>query len=220
MFYVYSGSIILCSYLAGSVPFGLITARLAGNIDIRDKGSGNIGATNVGRILGKKWGTAVFILDFFKGWTPVYFGIKLIRILVPDLYMSSLTVHLIMVCAGLAAISGHIFPVYLRFRGGKGVATSAGVFFALSWQVAAAACGVWIILALATRYISVASISAALLTPVLYVIIEYEKAFSGRLPVFVFTCLTALLVVLRHQSNIRRLIKGTEAKVLQQRRSL
>lgn len=215
MLYLYTGLFIIIAYLTGAVPFGLITAKLAGNIDIREKGSGNIGATNVGRILGKKWGIAVFILDFAKGFGSVFFSVLFVRMLMRNTATAPSAGQMVQVLAGLAAISGHIFPVYLKFKGGKGVATSAGVFCAVSWKVLVIMLAVWVMLVLITRYVSVASVSAAVLAPVIYIVFQRDRAFSSGLSVFVFTCIMALLVVFSHRSNIRRLLNGTENKVLQ-----
>src|SRR5262249_5876528 len=145
--------LFLASYLLGAVPFGWLVARARG-VDIVKHGSGNIGATNVGRILGKKYGVLVFLLDFAKGAVPVAVA-KLLP--AADVPREALTV-----AAGVAAFLGHLFPVYLRFRGGKGVATGAGVVAVLVPVPALAAFLPWLVVVFATRYMSVASISAAL----------------------------------------------------------
>src|SRR5947209_2958392 len=140
---------ILFSYLLGAVPFGFVVARLRG-VDIFHAGSGNIGATNVGRVLGRKFGLFVFVLDFLKGAVPV----ALVRHYLPDVPWAA-------VAAGLAAFLGHMFPVYLGFRGGKGVATGTGVVAVLLPGPTAVAVLVWISVLVATRYVSLASVLAA-----------------------------------------------------------
>jgi glycerol-3-phosphate acyltransferase PlsY len=181
------------AYLIGSVPFGLILTRLAGAGDVRNIGSGNIGATNVLRTGRRGLAVATLILDLLKGALPVWLAF---RYLGPDMA----------VVAGLGAVLGHCFPVWLRFRGGKGVATAAGVVVALTPTVAAVAMGVFLLVVLATRYVSLGSILGALAaTPAAY-LMGYVQAAELYL-------LLALIILAKHAANLRRLAQGTEARL-------
>lgn len=207
----------IAGYLLGSIPFGLIIGKLHG-VDIRQQGSGNIGSTNVGRVLGKKWGYVCFLFDVAKGLLPVLVGGRYLR------HMYLLENGQVMPMQGQAAwlliaaacIVGHMFSIYLRFRGGKGVATSLGVvlgiwpYFTLTAVVALLIwIGVWGI----TRYVSLASMAAALSFPAAFasLIGRLESwVFRDLIPLFIFSCVMAGLVILKHRSNIRRLLAGTE----------
>jgi len=195
---------VIAAYLCGSIPFGYLLGRIKG-IDIRKKGSGNIGATNLTRVLGRPWGVACFILDFLKGLVPV--------LIIPWLYTHS---HpLLPVAVAGAAIAGHIWPVFLWFRGGKGVATSLGALVAVHPQstplAVLAAAVTWGIVFLFTRYVSVASLAAAVALPVTAAVIMLA---NGRFNWVVLGLLAAVAVVLilRHRSNIRRLRQGSELR--------
>lgn len=193
----------LFSYFLGAIPCGYLLARLKG-IDIRTVGSGNIGATNVFRAVSKPLGILTFILDALKGFVPAW--------LLPYIaqhqwhYAGDLTV-LALVCAGLAIV-GHNWPIYLRFKGGKGVATSAGALMGLAPAAAAVGLLTWVAVFVASRYVSVASISAAVVVVVSAWLI-YVRA--GLLIPGVLTALCAL-VILRHRANLQRLRAGTELR--------
>jgi glycerol-3-phosphate acyltransferase PlsY len=202
----------------GAIPFGLLIG-LAKGIDIRKQGSGNIGATNVGRILGRKWGYICFVLDVAKGLVPVLWAGDFLRrtaeMTTSDGTLSQLG-QLAWLAMGAGCILGHIFSVYLRFRGGKGVATSLGVilgvwpYFTLTAVVVLA---IWVGIWGMWRYVSLASITAAVAFPIAFValILRLEQwAFADLIVLFVFSCLIAVLVVVRHRSNITRLLAGTE----------
>jgi acyl phosphate:glycerol-3-phosphate acyltransferase len=179
------------AYLIGSVPFGLILTRLGGAGDVRQIGSGNIGATNVLRTGRKGLALATLALDFLKGALPVWLAY---RYLGPDMA----------VVAGLGAVIGHCFPVWLKFKGGKGVATAAGVVVALTPAVAAIAIAVFVVVVLATRYVSLGSMLGAIAAaPGAYLM--------GHVQTAELYLLLALLIVLKHASNVRRLLRGTEA---------
>ncbi len=192
---------ILLSYLLGAVPFGFIVARLRG-VDIFSAGSGNIGATNVGRVLGRKFGMLVFVLDFLKGAVPV----ALTQHYLPDVPWAA-------VAAGLASFVGHMFPIYLRFRGGKGVATGTGIVAVLLPGPTAAAVLVWVSVLAATRYVSLASILAAATLPVARLLATPQPFAAGESTLTGFSLLAAGLVTLRHRSNLARLFRGEENRV-------
>jgi glycerol-3-phosphate acyltransferase PlsY len=183
--------LVIVGYLAGSLPFGYWVGRAKG-LDVRTIGSGNIGATNVWRALGWRFGLPVVLLDVAKAFVPALLGV----LLVDDLAG---------VLAGAAAMLGHWRPIFLRFaRGGKTVAAAGGVFFAVAPLVGLATLVVWVVVFLATRYASVASIVAAVGTPFLAV------AFGEPWPVVVFASAAAAAVVVLHRANLRRLRAGTE----------
>src|SRR5262249_5584051 len=193
------------AYLIGSVPFGYLVARWRG-IDILRYGSGNIGATNVGRILGKSYGLVVFVLDFLKGAIPVAVARALTA---KDVGVPR---HTLPVTAAIAAFLGHLLPIFLRFRGGKGVATGAGAVVVLTPLPAAFAFLAWGTTLAATRYVSVASILAASLLGVLHVLLTRDP-WGEHVVVTAFCFLAAILVIVRHASNIRRLFEGTENRL-------
>lgn len=214
-----AGVLALAAYLVGSVPFGYVVARLKG-IDIRQHGSKNIGATNVARVLGRKWGYLVFALDVLKGAVPVAMaGVWLHPGGQPAGGPDPVVLLLLWLLVACAAIAGHIFPVWLRFRGGKGVATSLGVvlaiypFFTFPGLIAL---GVWVVVVLIWRYVSLASIAAAVAFPAALLamsLIGGQWGMSHIWPLVIFGCAMPLLVVWRHRTNIARLIAGTESKI-------
>lgn len=197
----------LCAYLIGSVPFGLLIAKAVRGIDIRSFGSGNVGATNVGRALGKGWFFVVFLLDAAKGALPVMF----LPMLVDD--ATAWSAGTLEVGCGLAAVLGHVFSVFLKFRGGKGVATTAGAILAISPPAAGSTLIVFVLVFLVFRYVSLASVLAALAFPAL------TWWLDGRTSVLLFAGIVAVLVAVRHQSNLRRLVQGTEPKIALSRSS-
>lgn len=183
---------LLFGYLVGSTPFGLIFSRLAGLGDIRKIGSGNIGATNVLRSGNKKVAFLTLLGDILKGTVPV---------LIAGIFGRDYAVM-----AGLGAFLGHCFPIWLKFRGGKGVATYVGVLFGLAWQGALVFAGVWLAVAFLTRYSSLAALTATVAVPVSLHYMGFEKA--GEL----FT-LMSLLVWVFHRQNIMRLLSGNESRI-------
>lgn len=208
---------ILAGYLTGSIPFGLLAGRLKG-IDIRQHGSGNIGATNVGRVLGRRYGTTVFGLDLLKGLVPVALAGHLLHRSAGGEWASGAVLWLWLAVAA-ACILGHMFPVYLNFKGGKGVATSLGVILGMypffTWP-GLAAFALWVILTKATGYVSVGSVVAAGAFPIIFAVFVASHAFGpgGNLwPLQLFTIVIGLLVIYRHRSNLRRLVQGTEPKI-------
>ena len=187
--------LMIAAYLIGSIPTGLIFGKLIWKKDLRQYGSHNIGATNAWRILGRKAGLLIFILDFLKGQLGVLLGAYLLAS--PGA----------MVVGGLFAVLGHMFPIFIGFKGGKGVATGLGVISALMPKVTLIVVVVWLVLTLITRYVSVASIVAAVLTPIL------AAAFKEPIIYFLFALVIAVFIVFRHRENIQRLKAGHENKI-------
>jgi glycerol-3-phosphate acyltransferase PlsY len=192
------------SYLIGSIPAGYIAGRIVG-IDIRTVGSGNIGATNVTRVLGKRYGYPVFIVDFLKGFAAVGMSITIAKRTQPVLIPS----ELLGVVGAVACVIGHSFPVWLGFKGGKGVAASAGALFGLMPFVALIAVAVWLIIFYLTRYVSVASMTAALAVPITILSMMFLGQTDGTTLLYFSICLAAV-VIFRHRSNLSRLVRGAE----------
>ncbi|HDR28474.1 glycerol-3-phosphate 1-O-acyltransferase PlsY [Rhodovulum sp.] len=187
------GLLALLAYLLGAVPFGIVMARLFGLGDLRKIGSGNIGATNVLRTGNKPAAFLTLVLDAAKGG---------IAVLIARVAVGEDAAQL----AGFAAFLGHLFPVYLGFKGGKGVATFLGTLLALAWPVGLAACGTWLAVAAALRYSSLSALVAAALSPVWAIVLGHGETA-------VLAALLAALILVRHAANIRRLIAGTEPKI-------
>ena len=194
------------SYLIGSIPAGYIAGRIVG-IDIRTVGSGNIGATNVTRVLGKRYGYPVFIVDFLKGFAAVGMSIMIAKRAQPV----SIPSELFGIVGAVACVLGHSFPVWLGFKGGKGVAASAGALFGLMPFVALIAVAVWLIIFHLTRYVSVASMIAALAVPVTILSMMFLGQTAGTTLLYFSICLAAVVIV-RHRSNLWRLVRGTEPR--------
>ena len=195
------------SYLLGSIPFGYLIGRIAG-IDIRKVGSCNIGATNVVRVLGKRYGYAVFLLDFFKGFGAVKLSMLLAMRSPPDWNSPELFGSI----AAVSSIVGHSYPPWLKFKGGKCVATSAGALLALTAVGGLIWFGIWIVIFWLTSYVSVASITAALLLPVVILVISWRNQ-SAKV-IFYFSVCAAAVVIWRHRSNLSRLMHGTEPRFI------
>jgi glycerol-3-phosphate acyltransferase PlsY len=191
----------VAAYFCGSLPTGLLVGKARG-VDIRKLGSGNIGATNVFRMVGKGPGILTFIVDAGKGVLAVVLGHLFATKFGPGMNPAVAGITAAVVC-----ILGHNFPVWLKFKGGKGVATSLGVLIGLMPLSAAVGFGTWLIVLALTRYVSVASIIAALSVPVATGCLP---ATRGNIALLVFAILAALLIVVRHKTNIQRLIAGTE----------
>jgi acyl-phosphate glycerol 3-phosphate acyltransferase len=206
--------VFVISYLIGSLPFGYLIGRCKG-IDLFKLGSGNIGATNVGRILGWPYGFSVFILDFVKGAIPpLILSISVIYILSIDMNaVKPVEYELLKVVSAGATFLGHLFPVYLRFRGGKGIATGAGTVIVLVPEAAICAFIIWILTVLVTRYVSLASLLAVI---TLFVIYLYRTNFvwqSPYWPITLYLSVGILLVFIKHRDNVRRLWYGHENRV-------
>lgn len=198
--------VVLCAvaYLCGSIPFGLLVAKWFRGIDLRQHGSRNIGATNVGRVLGSKWGILVLLLDALKGLLPT--------LLLPPLAAEPGRLHLQVGC-GIAAILGHMFPCWLAFRGGKGVATSLGVILVLApWGTLTALLAFALTFSL-FRIVSLSSIVAALVFGATEFALLLPQPFSEALwSLALFSLGAPLLVILQHRANIRRLLRGEESR--------
>ena len=196
--------LIVLAYLIGSIPTAVWISKYFFNFDIRDYGSGNSGATNTYRILGAKWGTIVMCIDMIKAIVAVKLAFFLPYSFESDIYMVNMQLGL-----GLAAVLGHIFPIWAEFRGGKGVATLFGMVLGIQPNVALCCVGVFILVLYLTRWVSLSSILASIAFPVFILVIfnEPEKLYR------VFAITVAMLVLLTHQKNIGRLLKGSENKV-------
>jgi glycerol-3-phosphate acyltransferase PlsY len=198
--------IFIVAYLFGSFPAGYVAGRIRG-IDVRRHGSGNIGATNVLRVVGKPWGLAVFFVDALKGFLAVRIAVFLVqRNPAANEYADFFAIF-----AAAACVIGHSFPVWLGFKGGKGVATSAGSIFGVMPIAAITIFGVWVIVFLATRYVSLASIIAALALPIAVALLSRFGVARGAVLLY-FSLAMTCLVVWRHRSNISRLLTGTEPR--------
>ncbi len=186
---------LVLSYLVGSVPNGLICGKFLWNVDLREHGSRNIGATNAWRTIGKAAGILIFLLDFLKGVIAVYLGLIFVG---PPLAL---------VLCGLMAIAGHSLSVFLHFKGGKGVATGLGVIAMLMPQVTAIVFLAWLAIVYRTRFVSLGSIVAAAFVPILAWFFHYPREFV------MFGVIAAALIIVRHKANISRLLNGTESKI-------
>jgi acyl phosphate:glycerol-3-phosphate acyltransferase len=187
-------ALFVLAYLIGAIPFGLVVGKLFYNVDIRKEGSGNVGTTNVFRVLGKRAGVAVLVCDMLKGFIPAFVATQLF-----DPW------YAIFIAA--APVVGHMYSIYLKGSGGKGVATGAAVVLALAPQAFIICLLVWIVLLVTTRYVSLGSLAASFLVPVLVI------AFDDPLPYQIAAVLVAIIVWWAHRGNISRLVHGTEHRV-------
>lgn len=194
----YTIAALVLGYLLGSIPFGLVLTRAAGLGDVRDIGSGNIGATNVLRTGSKGIAALTLLLDLLKGTAAVLIG-HAIGALGGVAILASLV-------AGFAAFIGHTYPVWLGFKGGKGVATYIGILLGLNWPGALAFCSVWLLVAILSRYSSLSAIVAAVVTPIwLLTVGDYATA--------ILAALLSVLLIYKHRANIRRLVAGEEPRI-------
>jgi acyl phosphate:glycerol-3-phosphate acyltransferase len=190
----------VAAYLIGSIPFGILLTRMFGGGDVRQAGSGNIGATNVARVAGPLPGILTLALDGVKGAAAVWLAARF-----------SNESALWMIAAGLAALVGHCFPVWLRFGGGKGVATAAGMFLVLCWPAGLGAIGVFILVVLLSRFVSLGSVAAAAAMPLLIYLL-WAPHHAPPLIVSFGAFAAAMLVVYKHDANIQRLVEGREPR--------
>jgi glycerol-3-phosphate acyltransferase PlsY len=196
--------LILLAYLIGSIPTALLISKKFFGIDIRDYGSGNMGATNAFRVMGPKFGTIIMILDILKGMLAVGLFYFLPYYLTNELDRTNF-----MMALGLSAVMGHIFPIFANYKGGKGVATLLGMLLAVQPIVALCCVGVFVLVLYLTRYVSLSSILGAIMLPVSVLWIWNEHELSYR----IFALIVAFLVIITHQKNIGRLIRGAETRI-------
>jgi glycerol-3-phosphate acyltransferase PlsY len=204
-------TIVIGSYLLGSIPFGYLAGRLAG-IDVRKAGSGNVGATNVVRVMGKQYGYPVFALDVLKGFGAV----KISMLIASGRPQEWNSPEIFGILAATSSVLGHVYPPWLKFKGGKGVATSAGALLALTPVATLIGVAVWIIVFWLTRYVSLASVVATVALPIVILMIGSPDQNSGKLLVYSSLCVAAL-VIWRHRSNLSRLLRGTEPRFTRKR---
>jgi glycerol-3-phosphate acyltransferase PlsY len=196
--------LIITAYLIGSIPTALIISRQYFGIDIREYGSGNMGATNAFRILGAKYGTIIMVLDVLKGVLAVG-----LFYLMPFYISNEFERTNFMIALGLSAVIGHILPVFADFKGGKGVATLLGMILAIQPHIALTCIGVFLVVLYLTRYVSLSSILSAVMLPICVLWIWNEEELTYR----IFAMLVAIMVIITHQKNINRIIKGAENRV-------
>lgn len=196
---------LVVSYLLGSIPVALIAGRLIGGVDIRTMGSGNAGATNLYRIFGAKPYAAALALDMAKGFAAAHWASQLASPVMFDPLQSSI------IC-GVAAVLGHVFSIFAGFKGGKGVATAAGVMLAVATGPVIASVCVYLLIVAVTNYVSLGSIGAALSLPVWFAVAKYLLGVQTRAEVYFVSFILAALILATHRSNIKRLLKGEEAK--------
>ncbi|MBI3818305.1 MAG: glycerol-3-phosphate 1-O-acyltransferase PlsY [Planctomycetes bacterium] len=191
---------LVAGYTVGSIPVAYLAVKWRKGIDIRTVGSGNVGATNAGRVLGRRAAIAIYLADAGKGIGAVWIGRGL------DVSQP------LEVACGLLAILGHVFPVWLKWKGGKGVATTTGVFLALAPRAFFVAGAVWLLVAAMTRYVSLASIALAIAFPI--AIVAFDRSVDERnAPLFALAIAVALFIIIRHITNIRRVLAGTEPRI-------
>lgn len=195
--------LLVFAYLIGSIPTAVWVSKAHFGTDIREYGSGNAGATNTFRVLGKKAGIFVMLCDMMKGFIAVKLAYFSSYIPQSESFVN------LQVMLGLVAVVGHIFPIYVGFRGGKGIATLFGMILAIQYQVAFSLIGVFALMLFLTRYVSLSSITASIAFPILIIFIYNEPEIAYK----VFAISTAVLVVLTHHKNIERLIGGNESKI-------
>jgi glycerol-3-phosphate acyltransferase PlsY len=196
--------LVVLAYLIGSIPTSVWVSNYFFNFDIRDYGSGNPGATNSYRVLGSRWGTFVMLVDMLKGIAAVK-----LALLLPEYADNEINLQNLQMCLGFAAVVGHIFPIWADFRGGKGVATLFGIVLGISPWTALSCVGIFALVLYLTRFVSLSSILASIAFPVFILVI-----FNVDNPTYrVFAIGVALMMLLTHQKNIGRLLKGSESKV-------
>ena len=209
--YILLGALPLAAYVVGSTPFGVLLARARG-VDLRKVGSGNVGATNCGRALGRRWGYLCFVLDVAKGLGPVLVAGWLVR---PAEGVPAVGQQACWLLTGCGAIAGHVFSFWLKFRGGKGVATALGVVLGV-WPYFTFAglivLGVWVAVTLTSRYVSLGSIRAAGVFLPAFAALHWGR-LASLWPMGAFAGLMVVLILVRHRANIARLLKGTENKI-------
>jgi glycerol-3-phosphate acyltransferase PlsY len=210
------GVVLLLSYLVGSIPSSIWVGKVVKGVDIRDHGSGNAGATNTFRLLGWQPGVAVLAIDFFKGFASSYWISQLAYHIgsgpVSMFEFWSLDPFLSITC-GIAAVVGHMFPLYANFEGGKGMATAAGMLCGIEPVSVGIAAGFFLIVLLTSRFVSLASLVAAFVYPLVLVILRYVYKWDIDGSILIFAAIIGLAIIIKHKGNIKRLINGTENKI-------
>ena len=202
--------LILASYLLGSISFAMIVVKLKSGVDLRTVGSGNPGATNAGRYLGTRFGIVVYLLDLMKGWLPTWLGLAVL----PAWEAPIATWLPLPMLMGASAFLGHCFPIQMRFRGGKGVATASGVLLAASWPTLAIAGTAFALSLLCFRIISLSSMIAACTLPITFLALHRREALTPpNLSWLTFLLAITILVLVRHRGNIHRLVLGQEPRL-------
>ena len=191
---------IVAAYLIGSIPFGFLVGKMRG-VDVRTVGSKNIGATNVFRTVGRKWGLLAFALDFLKGFIPTFLALRYARAS-GDAFLACLPL-----ATGVACVAGHMFTCFMKFKGGKGFMAGFATIWFVDWRMTLAAMGVFFVVLFVSRYMSVASCSAALFCPIMLAFLNPESIWVELLAIA-----AAALVIIRHHENFAKLMKGTESK--------
>ena len=201
--------VAILAYLLGSISFSVIISKKMAGFDVREKGSGNAGSTNVLRTVGKKAAIITLICDILKGVVAILIALLAGKII------QGLDNALLVQIAGVFVILGHTFPVFFRFKGGKGIATSLGVLLMINWQIGLICLVFALILMILTRRVSIGSIAAAILFPVLVLFINqnYIVAESTNWSYLIFSIIVAIFVIFNHRSNIKRILNGTESKI-------
>ena len=196
--------VIIAGYILGSLPFSFWLGKFRG-VDLRRVGSGNVGATNLARTVGTEWGLIAFVLDLGKGLIAVILAGYICNLL----KTSGTSLSILKIIGGISSIIGHNWSMWIRFKGGKGVATSAGVFLGLAPVSLLLAMAVWLVVLVLFRYVSLASIIASISLP-----LWMWSGIGGKpaLPIIIFSCIVSILLIIRHRSNIKRLIQGRESK--------
>jgi glycerol-3-phosphate acyltransferase PlsY len=202
-------------FLIGGIPFGFLVGQLVRKDDIRNHGSGNIGATNVGRLLGWYWGAIVLVLDALKGLIPTFAASYISRFVSSSEWCTHVAV-----AAGMSSVIGHMYPIYLRLRGGKGVATALGVVIILAPKALGIALIVFVAVLVSSRQMALGSILASAAFGAAYLLLDWDHAWTiPAASKTTFAICVPLLIIWRHRSNIRRMLAGTESRVTEQLKS-
>ncbi|RNC83111.1 MAG: glycerol-3-phosphate 1-O-acyltransferase [Balneola sp.] len=208
-------TVLFISYILGSIPSAIWVGKVFKGVDVREHGSGNAGTTNTFRVLGVPFGVTVFVLDFMKGFVPSFW----LSVVAFDLFSGPLSPPnweveaFLKIACGLFAVIGHMFPVFAKFRGGKGAATACGMLFGIEPISISISFLIFVIVILATRYVSLASMLSSFVYPITLLVMKYGLGMEVDGSIIIFSVLIASGIIYRHKSNIQRLRDGTESKV-------
>lgn len=205
--------IAILSYLIGAIPSSLWVGKIYKKIDLREYGSGNLGATNTFRILGWKAGIVVSVIDFMKGFTAAFWISSIAVDAIPSVYSGWETAIFVQIFAGLIAVIGHMFSIFAKFKGGKGVLTACGMLYAIEPISISLALLVFLTVLITTRYVSMASIIASLMYPIFLLMLRYGFNLTIDGSLMVITAALAITIVIKHRGNIKRLIAGNESRI-------